>query len=80
VKKWCVCEGQEILSKAKISVTSQTRNRTTMNEQQKLLNLAGELALAADAVVKSNAKNISWNISELERWLDAYNAEIYKRL
>jgi len=60
--------------------TSKTRNTTTMNEQQKILNLAGKLALAADAVVKSNSKNISTNIENLEKWLDAYNAEIYKRL
>jgi len=51
-----------------------------MTEQQELLNLAGKLALAADAVIKSNSKNISSNIENLEKWLDAYNAEIYKRL
>ena len=51
-----------------------------MTEQQKLLKLAGKLALAADAVIKSNAKNISSNIESLEKRLDAYNAEIYKRL
>lgn len=51
-----------------------------MNEKQKLLKLAGKLALSADAVIKSNSKNISRNIENLEKWLEAYNAEIYKRL
>lgn len=45
----------------------------TIQQYESTLKLAGALAQAASRVINSNTKNLSWNVSEMEAVLDAYN-------